>query len=255
MTLHLDTSWLIMLWLATIRLSALLLLTPVLGGANVPPQARLVMLLGLTALLLAAQPAMRPPVLEAGLGELWQWSIGELIIGAAMAFGLHCAFGSFALAGKMLDLQIGFSVGAIFDPVTRAASPMLGALLTGLGVVVFYAMEGHHLLVRMVAYSFERVPPGSTLPWQAAKPFVDQFGAMFVLGLTLAAPVVVALFLVDIGLGIVSRTMPQMNVFLIGLIVKIMVGLLIFMLSLQGMAAVMRRAFVGMFEHWQRLLG
>lgn len=255
MTLHLDMGWLIMLWLATLRLSALLLLTPVLGGASVPPQARLIMLLALAALMLAALPAMRPPAMGEGLGELWQWAIGELLIGAAMAFGLHCAFGSFALAGKMLDLQIGFSVGAIFDPLTRSAAPLLGSLLTGLGGVIFYAMDGHHLLLRMVAYSFEKVPLGSTLPWQVAKPFVDQFGAMFVLGLTLAAPVVVALFLVDVGLGIVSRTMPQMNVFLIGLIVKIMVGLLIFMLSLQGMAAVMRRAFVGMFDFWQLLLG
>lgn len=254
MILHLDTGWLAMLVLATVRLTALLLLTPVLGGTSVPAQARIVMLLSLTAAMLAAMPAMKPPPMGDGFGTLWQWSITELLIGTAMAFGLHCAFGAFSVAGKMLDLQIGFSVGAIFDPVTRAASPLLGTLLTSLGAVIFYAMEGHHLLVRMVAYSFEKVPMGSVLPWRAAKPFVDQFGAMFVLGLTLAAPVVVALFLVDVGLGIVSRTMPQMNVFLISLIVKIMVGLLIFAVSLQGMAEVMRRAFSGMFDYWQLLL-
>jgi flagellar biosynthetic protein FliR len=252
-TLHLDTAWLITLMLATMRMTVLLTLTPALGGSNVPPQARIVLLLALTAAMLGAMPAMAGPTIVEP-GPLLQCALTELIIGAAMAFGLHCAFGAFSLAGKMLDLQIGFSVGAVFDPVTRAASPMLGTLLTMLGAVLFYAMEGHHMLVRMVAYSFEKVPMGSTLPWQAAKPFVDQFGAMFVFGLTLAAPVVVALFLVDIGLGIVSRTMPQMNVFLISLIVKIIVGLLIFMVALQSMAVVMKRSFSAMFDYWQILL-
>jgi flagellar biosynthetic protein FliR len=255
MSIHLQLAWLAMIVLASMRMTALLLFTPVLGGANVPVQARVVMLLAFTALMLAALPtATHGQALPNNVPAIALSGLTELLIGTAMAFGLHCAFGALTLAGRMLDLQIGFSVGEIFDPVTRAPSPLLGTLLTMLGTVIFYAMDGHHLLLRMVAYSFEKVPVGDTMPWHAAKPFLDQFGVMFALGLTLAGPVVVALLLVDLGLGIVSRTMPQMNVFLIGIIVKIVVGLLIFALALSGMADVARRVFMATFHYWQTLL-
>lgn len=253
MQIQIDAAWLLTVLLASLRMAALLMFTPVLGGMNTPPQARLLLLLALTAAMLAALPAHAAPPALLSMPALGLAGARELLIGGAMAFGLYCAFGSLAFAGKLLDMQIGYSVGSIFDPVTRSSSPLLGTLLTTLGTVVFYTMDGHHMLVRMVAYSFSKVPPGGDLPWQSLSPFVDQFGAMFVLGLTLAAPVVVALFLVDLGLGIVSRTMPQMNVFLVAIVVKIIVGLLILTVALGAMAPVVTRIFNTSFAYWQRL--
>lgn len=253
MSLELDVPWLLMVVLGTMRMAVVLMFTPVFGGVHVPGQARMAMLLALSAAMLAARPQPVPADLS-GPGQLFMLGMTELLTGAVMAFGLQCAFGTLSLAGRMLDLQVGFSVGAMFDPVTRAPSPMLDSLMTMLGVFVFYAVDGHHLLIRVVALSFERLPVGSAMPWQAAQPFVEQFGTVFALGLTLAAPVLVALFLVDVGLGIVSRTMPQMNVFLIGFIVKIMVGMLVFMAALSGMIEVMRRIFASGFTFLQALL-
>jgi flagellar biosynthetic protein FliR len=252
--MHLDVSWLLSVLLGSMRMTVMLMFTPVLGGVHVPAQARVVLLLALTAIMLSVAHPPAPSMANMDVGRLALLTLTELVIGAAMAFGLQCAFGAMALAGRMIDLQIGFSVGAIFDPVTRAPSPMLGTLLTMLGTFLFYTMDGHHLLIRMVAHSFSSLPVGSTMPWQTVEPFVEQFGLMFVFGLTLAAPVVVALFLVDLSLGLVSRTMPQMNVFLIGFIVKIIVGLLVFMVSLSSMLDVMRRIMSSTSQYWQSLL-
>jgi flagellar biosynthetic protein FliR len=253
MTLHLQSDWILAVLLASIRMTALLMFTPLLGGSNAPMQARVVLLLGLTATMLSALPGGMPTVPNSVVGIMAAAAV-ELVIGAAMGFGLHCAFATFSFAGKLLDLQIGFSVGSVFDPVTRAASPLLGSLLTMLATALFYAADGHHMLMRVVAYSFEKLPPGGGLPVQPITPLVDQFGAMFVLGLTLAAPVVIALFLIDVGLGIVSRTVPQMNVFLIGIIVKVGAGLLLLMATLVTMAPAMQRVFANAFSYWQRLL-
>lgn len=254
MSVSIDASWALAVLLASVRMTALVMFAPLLGGSNAPLPARLLLVLALTALML---PALRT---QAAAVPATAWGVAaaatvELVIGAAMGFGLHCAFASFGFAGKLLDLQIGYSVASVFDPVTRAAAPMLGTLLTLLATCLFYAADGHHMLLRALAYSFERLPPGAGLPSQPVTPLVDQFGALFVLGLTLAAPVAIALFLIDAGLGIVSRSVPQMNVFLVGLIVKVGAGLLLLMATLSAMAPVMHRAFEAALTYWQRLLG
>jgi flagellar biosynthetic protein FliR len=239
--------------LASLRFGALFVLAPVFGGASLPAQFRVLFVLAFAAMLVAAvRPAALPIHVE--VVPLVLAALSELAIGAAMAFGLFTAFGAFQFAGKLLDLQIGFSIGTVFDPVTRAQSPLLGSALNMLALVLFFALDGHHMLMRGVAYSLQRVPPGSLPANWSVVPLVDQFGSMFVFGLVLVAPVVFALLLVDVGLGIVSRTMPQLNIFTVGIPAKIVVGLLIFMGTLTALAPVMARVFASTFSYWQRLL-
>jgi flagellar biosynthetic protein FliR len=253
MSLTVDPAWMTLVLLVSVRFGALFVLAPVFGGVPLPAQFRALFVLAMAACLVAALPAIAAPM-PTGVVPLVLAALTELAIGAAMAFGLFTAFGAFQFAGKLLDLQIGFSIGTVFDPVTRAQSPMLGSALNMLALVLFFALDGHHMLMRGVAYSLQRVPPGS-LPanWSIA-PLVDQFGSMFVFGLVLVAPVVFALLMVDVGLGIVSRTMPQLNIFTVGIPAKIVVGLLIFAGTLTALAPVMARAFASVFTYWQRLL-
>jgi flagellar biosynthetic protein FliR len=253
MSLAIDTGWVTLVLLLSVRLGALFLLSPVLGTARLPAQFRVLFVVALAAVLAAGRPAAAA-AMPADVVSLALAALSELALGSAMAFGLFVAFGTFQFAGKLLDIQIGFSLGTVFDPVTRAQSPLLGSALNTLALVLFFSLDGHHLLLRGLAWSLDRVPAG-TLPtgWSLA-PFVDQFGTMFVLGLTLAAPVVFALLLVDVGVGIVSRSIPQLNVFTLGIPAKIIVGLLVLAASLAAMAPVMARVFETAFAFWQRLL-
>lgn len=253
MSLGVDFARVALVLLVSVRLGALFVLAPVFGGIPVPAQFRAFFVLALSATMVAAlrvpAPAIQLEVLPLVLAAL-----SELALGAAMAFGLFTAFGAFQFAGKLLDIQIGFSLGTVFDPVTRAQSPLLGSALNMLALVLFFALDGHHMLMRGVAYSLERVPPGGLPEQWSLLPFVDQFGAMFLFGLTLVAPVVFALLLVDVGLGVVSRTMPQLNIFTVGIPAKILIGLLVFAGTLTALAPVMARVFGSMFTYWQRLL-
>ena len=253
MSLTVESAWIALVLLASIRFGAMLVLAPVFGGIPLPAQFRALFVMAFAATMVTALglPAFS---VSMDVASIVLAALSELAIGAAMAFGLFTAFGAFQFAGKLLDLQIGFAIGTIFDPVTRAQSPMLGTALSMLALALFFALDGHHMLVRGVAYSLERVPPGSMPSNWSLAPFVEQFGAMFIFGLTLVAPVVFTLVLVDVGLGIVSRTMPQLNVFMLGIPAKIIVGLLVFAGTLTALAPVMARVFGSVFSFWQQLL-
>jgi flagellar biosynthesis protein FliR len=257
MSLGIDLAWITVVLLAGVRIGALFVLTPVFGAMPMPPRLRVLFALLLAATMVTALQVTSPAAASAArsVGALALAALAEAAIGAAMAFGLFAAFGAFQFAGKLLDIQIGFSLGTVFDPVTRMQAPLLGSLLNLLGVMVFFALDGHLLLMRGIAYSLTTMPPGQ-LPsgWNIAA-FANQFGVMFLFGLTIAAPVVFALLLTDIGLGIASRTMPQLNIFTVGIPVKIVVGLLLFMATLNAMAPVMARVFGTVLTFWQRLGG
>jgi flagellar biosynthetic protein FliR len=257
MSLGIDLAWVTLVLLAGVRIAALFVLTPLFGAMPLPPRLRVLLALLLAAAMVTAlqvAPSAAAPAARS-VGALALAALAEAAIGAAMAFGLFAAFAAFQFAGKLLDIQIGFSLGTVFDPVTRTQAPLLGTVLNLLGVMVFFTLDGHLLLMRGIAYSFTAMPPGQ-LPrtWELAA-FADQFGVMFLFGLTLAAPVVFALLLTDVGIGIASRTMPQLNIFTVGIPVKIVVGLLVFMATLAAMAPVMARVFGTVLTFWQRLGG
>src|SRR5262249_47188713 len=144
---------------------------------------------------------------------------------------------------------------SVFDPVTRRQAPVLATGFDLLAITAFFAIDGHHALVRGVAYSLQQLPPGS---FMASLPLVSvakQFGLMFSLGIALVAPVVFCVFLSEIGLAMVSRVMQQMNIFVLGIPVKILVGLSVLVLSMAYIAPLMGKIFLSIFGYWEEVLG
>lgn len=254
MSIGVDSGWLAAVFLVSIRFGALFVMAPVFGGIRVPAQFRALFVIALSATLVTALGAKLPdsPIT---FGSLLLGGISELMVGALLAFGLFAGFGVFMLAGKILDEQIGFTIGSVFDPVTRAQSPLLGMTFNMLAIMLFFALDAHHMLMRGIAYSLEQLPPGTFFQDLSLAPVLAQFGTMFVLALTLVAPVVLALLLVDIGLGVMSRTMPQINMFTIGIPAKIVVGMLVLVAAMGSLGPIMARIFQSIFVYWQRLLG
>jgi flagellar biosynthetic protein FliR len=163
---------------------------------------------------------------------------------------MAAAFGAFAVAGRAMDLQIGFGVANLIDPTTRTQSPQMGTLLNLLALAVFFGVDGHHALLRGLAASFERIPPGVGLADAGPGVLAAQFGIAFSMGLALAAPVLVLLLLIDLGLAVMSRAMPQMNVYFVALPLKIFAGILILALSLPHVGPLMGRVFSSIFQFW-----
>lgn len=249
-----DTGWILSVLLVAVRIGAALVMTPLLSFGGIPATLRVSLVLVLAVTLVSAA-ALPPATALVSFGGLLAAAASEFVVGGLLAFGVFTAFAAFQLAGRVMDLQMGFGVASLIDPATRTQSPLLGTLLNMVALAVFFAVDGHHLVIRGLAYSLVQLPPGSSLAALEPAAVVAQFGAMFVFAVALAAPVIFVLLLVDVALAVMARTMPQMNVFIVSLPLKIMVGLLVLVMSMQYMGPVMERVFEGMFDYWQRVLG
>ncbi|MCE3261326.1 MAG: hypothetical protein K0R43_405 [Pseudoduganella sp.] len=253
MEIQVAAGWAAAVLLCSVRLAALLLATPLFDGFAVPLRVKLVLLLALAATLVSSL-GLAMPAAPAGAPALFWAVLTEAALGAMLAFSIHTAFGAVALAGKLLDIQLGFGMANVYDPVTRSQSPLIGAALGSLALVLFFSADAHHLVLRGVAYSLAAVPLGALLAVPSLELVLAQFGQLFILGLGLAAPVFFCLFLLEAGLAVISRNLPQMNVFIISVPVKIMAGLAMLALAVRHMQPLFERLFASIFTFWQALL-
>jgi flagellar biosynthetic protein FliR len=253
MSVRFDAAWIALVLLVGLRVAPLFFMAPVFGSAPAPTLFRAVLILALSAAIVSASGVTldEPP---ASLAQLLAYGATEIVVGAALAFGLAAAFAAFLFAGRLMDFQLGFGIANLIDPVTRTQAPLIGTGLQMLAVTVFFAVDGHHMLVRALAFSLEHFPPGRFIGDLNFGAIAAQFGALFTLGLVLAAPVLFAVLLLDLAFALASRTMPQMNVFIIAIPFKIVLGLLVLALSLRYAGNAMMKVFESVFRYWTALL-
>ena len=247
-----DIQFVTVLLLVFTRLSAIFLLTPLFAVTQVPVNIRILILLGLSATL-AVSLQLVPAHTPQSLSMLIDAVIYEFFIGALMAFGLFAAFGAFLFGGRILDLQMGFGVANLINPSTNTQGPLLGTILNLAGVTTFFLLDGHHMMIRGISYSFEQLPLGQGMGNIPIEAVIAQFGRMFVYGLMLVAPAVFAIFLLDIGLAVAARTMPQINIFILGLPLKIFVGSILLVISMKYLSPLLKRIFESIFRYWEHL--
>ena len=253
MTLTADTTFFSTVFLVAVRLGALFVLTPLFAVAQVPLRVRILMLLSL-ALVFVSAMQVNSVEIPLNLNGLVQAAIQEALLGALLAFGLFAAFGAFMLGGRILDFQMGFGVANLIDPATNTQSPLIGSVLNLMAVMTFFLLDGHHLMLRGLAYSLEIIPPGSALLDMNLSAIVGQFGLMFVFGIALVAPAIMTLLLLDVGMAFMARTMPQVNIFIVGLPLKIFVGLSVLALSLKYLGPLLNRIYESIFRYWQAVI-
>lgn len=247
-----DTGWAVALFLVAIRVAGVLLFAPVFGFATLPGRIRMVFVLVLSAVLVATLAA--PPAAASGsAGSLVLAAGRELLLGAAMGFGIVATFAAFMFGGRILDYQIGFGVATLFDPSSRVQSPLMGTFLTMLGAVLFLALDAHHTLIRALAYSLTAVPPGAAHELDPQL-LIGQFGLLFTYGLVLVAPPVMALALADLAVAFAARVMPQVSAYFIALPAKVLLGLVVTALSLRFMGPYIAGMYDGIFRYWHALL-
>lgn len=253
MALTIDPLWLTAVFLVAIRMGPLFVMAPVFGTADIPVRVRVFLGLSFAFALVTATGTLSAAPLDS-IGALVAAALSELVIGIAMVFGVFAAFGAILFGGRLLDIQIGFGIANVFDPVTRSQGPLLGTALNLLAIAVFFAVDGHHMLVRGIAYSLAQFPPGRSLADLQAGAVVEQFGNVFAYGLMIVAPSVIVLLLLDVGLAIAARTMPQMNIFIVAMPLKVLVGVFTLALSMQYLGPALQRIFGSIGHYWQNLL-
>lgn len=255
-----DVGWLVAVWLLSMRLGSMVLMSPPLGGGMVPPSVRVAIVLSWAAVLASGSAGVFAPDASAAssvgtwptLGALVSMSAREVMLGALMALGLNLAFAVFSAGARLVDIQIGFGVGQVLDPLTRQQLPVLTAIATQTSVLGFFLLDGHHALLRGVSMSLEAIPPGQAWSLALALPaLVRQAGEVFSLGFAMVAPVVFCLTLVELGIAVLSRNLPQVNALVLGIPIKVFVGLSVMALWATGSGHVMQRAYTSAFALWE----
>jgi flagellar biosynthetic protein FliR len=239
--------------LVSMRMAGLLLLAPPFSSLAVPVLVRGAFVLGLSAALWPAHGGTLAGALP--WSTLATWAVLEFATGALMALGVNIGFAAFAIGARILDVQIGFGIGQVLDPATRQRMPVLSAAFVLLAPVLFVLADCHHVMLRAMARGLERFPLGTTWSAEAASQAVwPLVQGMFTLGLAMVAPIVFCLVLVELALGVVSRNLPQMNVFILGIPIKVLSGLAALGAWMAAATAPMTRVFDAIFRSWDAAL-
>lgn len=210
--------------LLLVRPGMLLMLAPGLGGAFVPGQVKI----GLTVLIaLALFPSVAIP---AGNGNALVTAIiaREIVIGLSLGFAVRALIAGAEFAGHLSGYQIGFSYGATIDPQNGVRNTMLATLYGMLATLGFLAINGHHMLLRALAVSYSGLPIGmGGISGTLLTSVRDIMALVFVVGARLAAPIVIVLLVVEIAVGLISRTSPSLNFMIIGYPIRLVIGLFV----------------------------
>lgn len=224
-------AWLISFLWPLARILALLSAAPVLGNTAIPTRVKIG--LGVLVTLIVA-PAIGPlpnvePFSPQGLLILGQ----QIIIGLAMGFAMRIVFSAVEMAGEIAGLQMGLGFATFFSPGSDGSTLVVGKFLGLLATLAFLSVDGHLLMLSVLTESFT-VFPISAEPFAAGgwRMLAEWGGKIFEAGLGLALPVVTALLIVNLALGILTRAAPQLNIFAVGFPITLMVGMVALMLSL-----------------------
>ena len=248
MTLRIDILWLMGTMLLAARVAAATVLTPVFGPTQIPAPVRVIIALSLSAFLILAVPVTMPSIdTPTGLAVAM---LGELLIGMSLAFGFLVAYAATQIAGRVLDIQLGYGAASVLNPTTQTPAPLIGTVFGMAAVAVFLGMDGHHVLIRALALSVETYPPGHLATGIDILELLNFSGAMFTFGLALAAPVMLSLLLADIALAVMARSMPQLNVFILSFSVKIVLGLIGLAMSVKFSGATLTLLFESTYRVW-----
>ena len=213
-------------FLVLARLSPLFVLAPLFSSQMVPPRVKGIVAVALAVGLspiVAADATVNPTVWElAGL-------VGkEMLVGAAFAFTLGALFAAMSVAGTFIDTLIGFSFGAIVDPITGTQSAVISQLYGLIAVMIFIAIGGDSWVIQGLATTYDIVPLDAVPALgEMIKGVQHAFSQIFVAAIQVAGPIILALILTDAAFGIVSRVVPQLNVFSVGFPAKVVVGVML----------------------------
>ena len=236
----------------SVRVTGLMLFAPFFGSVAIPPRVKAGFVVVLSILLY--------PVLSSRLGmpALSNWPMlvmRELLIGTAIGITSNLVFDAVQMAGQVLSTQMGFSLVSIIDPQTQADSTVIAMFHQTIAMLIFLRLDVHLWLLHALGKSFQLLPPGGlSLSGDFTMAAVRAGGAVFALGLQMAAPVFSATLLADIVLGLLGKASPNMPLMLMGPPIKTLLGLAVLFAALKYWPGMLDRFFQSSTELSDRLL-
>ena len=241
-----------------LRVGALIMFFPILGSPQVPGRIKIGLILFVS---IAVFPVVRATPMHdpKSLFELVVNLFSEITIGLAVAYTARLFFTAVQSAGTVVDFQMGFGVVNVIDPQTETQVSVTAQFQNILAILFFLALDAHHIIIGAIVESFFLINPFQ-INFSTFTPEIILllFKATFVTAVKIAAPIMAILFFISVGLGLVARTVPQMNVFIVGFPLQIGVGLLMVGLSMsffsivvQGQIEQLPERFLGIMQSFK----
>ncbi len=241
-------------FLVLTRVLAILIQIPMFGSSMIPNQVKLAVGVALSIIVVPWSPVSS----EAAAMPLISFVFAilqELIVGLLAGFVGTLTFGAFQIAGKMMDLSSGFGAGQIFNPAIGDTGSAMDQLFTLTALLFFMITNSHHTFLLALQKTFAYLPVNAVLPDLSAARLLQMTAGFILIGVQLSLPVVGALLLTDITLGMLAKVAPQVNVFFLGLPIKVWVGVMGLMLVMSNIVPIMGEMFKQIGNRMIAILG
>ncbi len=212
------------------RIGGLLAALPVFSGRTIPLKVKLGLVLTLSLMLAPSisipRVSLDPMILVGGM-------LSEMAIGVTIGLAVRLLFGALEVAGELLGIQMGFGAVHLFDPTTSHQTPMVAQFFTMLASLVFLSLNAHLFAMATILHSYEAIPAfGAHLSPHLGEEILLLSQRMFTIGLKLAAPGLITIFLINVLMALLGRAVPQVQVFIVSVPVTIAGGLLVLSLGM-----------------------
>jgi flagellar biosynthetic protein FliR len=233
-------AWLSMVVYPFVRIAALIGTAPILNDSSVPLRIKIGLAIFVTVLV---APGVQAPDVALMSGDGFLLIARQLLLGAAMGFSMQLAFAAIEYAGDLIGFQMGLGYATLLDPETNDQTPLIGSLLRYFASLAFLVANGPLMMIAGVSESFQGLPiagsGGLFGDWQH---LVLQGATIFGLALHMALPVIAALLVTNVALGVMTRAAPQLNLFSIGFPITITVGLVVIVISMPAVLGIAESA-------------
>lgn len=212
-----------------IRLSMVLLFSPIEAIKQLPFHVRILLIIVLSLILISNLPAAPQEINQVSIVLS---CLAEFCNGLILSLSLYASFAVFQVAGQLIDSQMGLNALSLFNPSSHSHDPISGRLLSLLAVLFFFSSNGHHQLIQSLVLSFAIISPGQLTLFNDFTTLIHHYALLFSLGLMLASPILFGLLIIEFASGILTRNMPQINTYFLILPIKILLGYYFFGLLL-----------------------
>lgn len=228
------------------RIAGLVLTTPVLSSASIQAPAK-AGIIGTLSLMVTLKLGPVPPIFDDpggmhGIMAFFTVALRELVVGGSMGMTVTLLFGALAFAGQVIGTQMGLAIANVVDPVNFVSVGVIGQFFNLLGLLLFIVFDGHILMLKALFDSFDLLPLGGADPsWAGVtREIIASSARLFEFGLRIGLPAVCVVLLVNVGLAVIARTVPQVNIFVIGFLITISLGTLVLGFAVPSIAEVCR---------------
>lgn len=240
----LATEHILVFTFVLLRISAMVVMIPVMGERSVPSRVKVGLALMIALLVFPAIRLDMPHLpADAEIVAIALAMAGEVMIGLIIGFAARIIFAGIRFAGDMIGIQMGLSIVNVIDPVTSAQESIMAEFQYLFAMLVYLAVDGHHMFISAIFDSYRFVTPFAYHFSASLMQSILQLSTgLFVTAVKICAPVMAVLLFSNVALGVVARTVPQINVFIVGMPLQVATGLMIFGLTIPVFVAVVQRA-------------